>query len=198
MSRPVAAARRRGLALAAQPRAARPGLARVSLMSASERRGWVKLVLCAAGIYGAYLTQGVVQEELATKRCTRGGAALAGCVCGMPVESRSGAYAAPRLRRYGAANERFTHIVFLNLAQSVFCLCWAGLWLLLRPPAKDSASCRMFLGAAVSNTLGPACGVIALKNIRRARAQPPDAAARLLRLLARTAIRRRCWQSPAS
>jgi UDP-galactose transporter B1 len=74
----------------------------------------------------------------------------------------------PPAPRYGAEQERFTHIVFLNLAQSAVCLCWAGLWLLLRPPAKDSASCLLFWKAAISNTLGPAFGVRALKNIRRA------------------------------
>ena len=60
--------------------------------------------------------------------------------------------------------------MFLNFAQSVVCLLWAGLWLLLSPPPSGSAPCRLFWRAAISNTVGPACGVLALKNIRRARA----------------------------
>lgn len=37
--------------------------------AAASRWGWLRLVLCAAGIYGAYLTQGMVQEDLSTRRC---------------------------------------------------------------------------------------------------------------------------------
>lgn len=39
--------------------------------AAAARWGWLRLVLCAAGIYGAYLTQGMVQEDLSTRRCAR-------------------------------------------------------------------------------------------------------------------------------
>ena len=71
-------------------------------------------------------------------------------------------------RRYGAAKEQFTHVVFLNLAQSVVCLCWSGLWLLVRPAPAGSAPGWLFWRVGLTNTLGPACGVLALKNIRRA------------------------------
>ena len=39
--------------------------------AATASWGVLRLVLCAAGIYGAYLTQGMVQEELSTQRCVR-------------------------------------------------------------------------------------------------------------------------------
>ena len=40
-----------------------------SPQAATASWGFLRLVLCAAGIYGAYLTQGMVQEELSTRRC---------------------------------------------------------------------------------------------------------------------------------
>ena len=126
-------------------------------MGAAETRGgWLTLCVCAAGIYGAYLTQGLVQEDLSTRRRATARAVVTTCA----------APDATAMRRYGAEQERFTHIVFLNLAQSVVCLLWAGLWLLAAPPAKGSAPCGVFWRAAVSNTVGPAFGVRALKNIR--------------------------------
>jgi len=47
------------------------------------------------------------------------------------------------------------------------CLCWAALWLLARPPKKGSSNALYFWLPALSNTIGPALGVEALKNIRR-------------------------------
>lgn len=73
-----------------------------------------------------------------------------------------------RRHRYGAAKEQFTHVVFLNLAQSVVCLCWSGLWLLVRPAPAGSAPGWLFWRVGLTNTVGPACGVLALKNIRHA------------------------------
>jgi len=94
----------------------------------------LRLGVCAAGIYLSYLTQGLVQEDVST-------------------------------RRYGPAQERFPAL-FLNLAQAVVCFLWAGLVLLVSPPPAGSARCSAFWRAGISNTLGPACGVLALKNIR--------------------------------
>ena len=55
---------------AAKTRAAAP------LQAATASWGILRLTLCAAGIYGAYLTQGMVQEELSTGRCVRAVPAL--------------------------------------------------------------------------------------------------------------------------
>ena len=43
-------------------------------MAASRLRTLITLLFCVAGIYGAYLTQGVVQETLSTKKFGADGA----------------------------------------------------------------------------------------------------------------------------
>ena len=143
--------------------------------AAVARWGWLRLVLCAAGIYAAYLTQGMVQEDLSTRRCV---------AVALPRTTQA---LSPDLcrRSYGAAREQFTHVVFLNLAQSVVCMCWSGLWLLVRPAPAGSAPGWLFWRVGLSNTVGPACGVLALKNIRRASQAPRRAF--MPRLTARTA-----------
>lgn len=117
--------------------------------------GALKLAVCTAGIYASYLTQGLVQEQLSTRRC---------------VTSTSMVFELLTLRRplpsYGPQQERFSQLVFLNLAQAAVCTCWALLWLALRPASKDSAALSRFWLPALSNTVGPALGLIALKNIR--------------------------------
>ncbi|KAK9810512.1 hypothetical protein WJX72_012024 [[Myrmecia] bisecta] len=102
-----------------------------------EPRTAAWLLLCVVGIYASYLTQGVVQEKLSTTR-------------------------------YGAAGERFPELKALNGVQSVACFVWAGLLLLfVQPPRKDQKfpPFTAFWKPAVTNSIGPACGYEALKNI---------------------------------
>lgn len=71
--------------------------------------------------------------------------------------------------------------MFLNLLQCLACSCWAGLWLLLRPPRSGAAPARLFWRPALSNAVGPALGVVALKNIRRATLLCADIFEKLMR-----------------
>ncbi|KAJ4833480.1 UDP-galactose/UDP-glucose transporter 3 [Turnera subulata] len=72
------------------------------------------LAFCVAGIWSAYIYQGVLQETLSTKR-------------------------------FGPDGKRFEHLAFLNLAQNVVCLVWSYI--------------------SITNTIGPAMGIEALKYI---------------------------------
>lgn len=93
------------------------------------------LGLCVGAIYAAYITQGVVQENVST-------------------------------RKYGEKGERFEHLTFLQLAQSVVCLFWSLLMLQVWPNTKGSqAPAAAYLKASLSNAIGPACGIVALKYI---------------------------------
>ena len=95
------------------------------------------LLLCVAGIYGSYLTQGVLQESLAT-------------------------------RKYGLLGHRFPELKALNGVQSAACFLWAFLLLaILQPPAPDKKfpPFTAYWKPAVTNSIGPACGFEALKNI---------------------------------
>lgn len=95
----------------------------------------LELAGCAAGIYGAYLTQGYVQEALATTT-------------------------------YGE-DGRFPHLEALNGAQCVACFLVASLLLLLRRGGGNGkvATPLMYWKPALSNAVGPACGIVALKSI---------------------------------
>mmetsp|Transcript_28130 Transcript_28130/g.91909 ORF Transcript_28130/g.91909 Transcript_28130/m.91909 type:complete len:330 (+) Transcript_28130:118-1107(+) len=104
-------------------------------MSSSERKKLALLVLSVAGIYGAYLTQGVVQERLSTTE-------------------------------YEPSNSKFTPLLFLNFAQSTMCFVWAWLWMrVFGGDSAEGAPASMYVWHSVTNSVGPACGVIALKNI---------------------------------
>jgi cytochrome bd-type quinol oxidase subunit 2 len=97
-------------------------------------RVWM-LCMCIAAIYAAYLTQGIVQENVSTTR-------------------------------YGEKQERFEHLVFLNLAQNVVCFIWSLLMLQLWPNKKGTqAPLTAYWTASISNAIGPACGIVALKYI---------------------------------
>ncbi|CAM6022174.1 unnamed protein product [Sphagnum balticum] len=97
-------------------------------------RVWM-LCMCIAAIYAAYLTQGIVQENVSTTR-------------------------------YGEKEERFEHLVFLNLAQNVVCFIWSLLMLQLWPNKKGTqAPLTAYWTASISNAIGPACGIVALKYI---------------------------------
>jgi hypothetical protein len=97
------------------------------------------LLLCVGGIYSAYLTQGLVSESLAQKR-------------------------------YGAEQERFKNLEALNGAQSLCCFVWAYLILqvmLATGAVKSDQTARWFeyWQAGITNSIGPAFGMVALKNI---------------------------------
>ncbi|GIL63718.1 hypothetical protein Vafri_17744 [Volvox africanus] len=97
------------------------------------------LLFCVAGIYASYLTQGVVNEHLAIKR-------------------------------YGDQQERFRNLEALNGAQAVTCFIWAGiilqaLLLTGRVSSSDLAHWYDYWQAGITNCVGPACGMFALKNI---------------------------------
>ncbi len=95
------------------------------------------LGLCVIGIYASYLTQGVVQERLSTTR-------------------------------YGLFGARFEQLKALNGIQSLACFLWAGLLVLpfkSRRAGPQTAPWTAYWRAAVTNSVGPACGYEALKNI---------------------------------
>ncbi|KAJ7516000.1 hypothetical protein O6H91_22G038500 [Diphasiastrum complanatum] len=93
------------------------------------------LSVCVAGIWAAYVTQGVAQETLSTKR-------------------------------FGPDGERFQHLAFLNLAQSLMCFMWSFIMLnLLSPKRTSQAPLWSYWSASVTNSIGPACGIEALKYI---------------------------------
>lgn len=112
-------------------------------MSVSQRPSTIRsallLLFCVAGIYGSYLTQGIVSEDLAIKR-------------------------------YGEQQERFKNLEALNGAQAATCFVWA--WVILqymllskRVAAADLPSWYEYWRAGITNSVGPACGMYALKNI---------------------------------
>ncbi|KAL6513867.1 UDP-galactose/UDP-glucose transporter 3 [Orobanche hederae] len=93
------------------------------------------LAFCVAGIWAAYIYQGVLQETLSTKR-------------------------------FGPDKKRFEHLAFLNLAQSVVCLIWSSLMIKIwSNGGNGGAPWWSYWSAGVTNTIGPALGIEALKYI---------------------------------
>lgn len=96
------------------------------------------LVFCVAGIWTSYITQGVLQETVSTKQ-------------------------------FGPDGKRFKHLAFLNLAQNVVCLIWSIIMLTIWPSNSNGkgkgAPLRSYWLASISNTVGPAMGIQALKYI---------------------------------
>uniref|UniRef100_A0A7S0X1H4 UAA transporter n=1 Tax=Chlamydomonas leiostraca TaxID=1034604 RepID=A0A7S0X1H4_9CHLO len=97
------------------------------------------LFFCIGGIYTAYLTQGIVSEHLAVKR-------------------------------YGPEKERFKQLEGLNGAQSFTCFVWAWLILIVMQLTGQirqgqTAKWTDYWKAGITNSLGPAFGMVALKNI---------------------------------
>ncbi|CAG7867024.1 unnamed protein product, partial [Brassica rapa] len=100
------------------------GLRRVLLLS-----------FCVAGIWAAYIYQGVLQETLSTKR-------------------------------FGEDEKRFEHLAFLNLAQNVVCLVWSFIMIKLwSNGGSGGAPWWTYWSAGITNTIGPAMGIEALKYI---------------------------------
>lgn len=93
------------------------------------------LGFCVVGIFAAYLTQGVLQETLSTKK-------------------------------FGPDGERFKHLAFLNLAQNVVCLFWSLIMITLWTNKNaGQAPLWLYWSPSVTNSIGPACGIHALKYI---------------------------------
>lgn len=93
------------------------------------------LAFCVAGIWAAYIYQGFLQETVSTKR-------------------------------FGQDNKRFEHLAFLNLAQNVVCLIWSFIMIKLWSGSKIAgAPWWSFWSAGITNTIGPAMGIEALKYI---------------------------------
>ncbi|KAG2323758.1 hypothetical protein Bca52824_006486 [Brassica carinata] len=100
------------------------GLRRVLLLS-----------FCVAGIWAAYIYQGVLQEILSTKK-------------------------------FGEDGKRFEHLAFLNLAQNVVCLVWSYIMIKLwSNGGSGGAPWWTYWSAGITNTIGPAMGIEALKYI---------------------------------
>ncbi|XP_023732112.1 UDP-galactose/UDP-glucose transporter 3 [Lactuca sativa] len=95
----------------------------------------LELAFCIAGIWSAYIYQGVLQETVSTKR-------------------------------FGPDKERFEHLAFLNLAQSAVCLQWSFVMIKLWGKGKGvRAPWWSYWSAGITNTIGPAMGIEALKYI---------------------------------
>ncbi|KAG6601416.1 UDP-galactose/UDP-glucose transporter 3, partial [Cucurbita argyrosperma subsp. sororia] len=93
------------------------------------------LAFCVAGIWSAYIYQGVLQETLSTKR-------------------------------FGSDGKRFEHLSFLNLAQNVVCLIWSYIMIKLwSSRITGGAPWWTYWSAGITNTIGPAMGIEALKYI---------------------------------
>ncbi|KAK9107706.1 hypothetical protein Syun_023717 [Stephania yunnanensis] len=93
------------------------------------------LAFCVAGIWSAYITQGVLQETVSTKR-------------------------------FGPEGKRFEHLSFLNLAQNVVCLIWSFIMIKIwSRSSKGGAPWWSYWSAGITNTIGPAMGIEALKYI---------------------------------
>ncbi|XP_008221675.1 PREDICTED: UDP-galactose/UDP-glucose transporter 3 [Prunus mume] len=91
--------------------------------------------LCVVGIWTAYIYQGVLQETLSTKR-------------------------------FGPDGNRFEHLAFLNLAQNVVCLIWSYIMIKLwNSRNAGGAPLWTYWSAGITNTIGPAMGIEALKYI---------------------------------
>ncbi|KAH6757395.1 UDP-galactose transporter 3 [Perilla frutescens var. hirtella] len=93
------------------------------------------LAFCVAGIWAAYIYQGILQETVSTKR-------------------------------FGADGKRFEHLAFLNLAQNVVCLIWSFMMIKIwSDGGKGGAPWWSYWSAGITNTIGPAMGIEALKYI---------------------------------
>ena len=95
-----------------------------------------KFLLCVALIYSAYITQGRVAEQLSKQA-------------------------------YGASGARFQRMESLIGFQCIACFLWAGLLDLLLRDRKRTGfpAAKEYAIMGITNTIGPVCGVYALKKI---------------------------------
>ncbi|PKA57194.1 UDP-galactose/UDP-glucose transporter 3 [Apostasia shenzhenica] len=93
------------------------------------------LGFCIAGIWASYIYQGVLQETVSTKR-------------------------------FWPDGKRFEHLAFLNLAQNVVCFIWSLMMTrVFSRRSNDGAPLLSYWSASITNTVGPAMGIEALKYI---------------------------------
>ncbi|XP_020596111.1 UDP-galactose/UDP-glucose transporter 3-like [Phalaenopsis equestris] len=93
------------------------------------------LAFCVAGIWASYIYQGILQETVSTKR-------------------------------FGPDGKRFEHLAFLNLAQNVICYIWSLMMInLFSRRSSGGAPLWSYWSASITNTIGPAMGIEALKYI---------------------------------
>ncbi|CAK9861065.1 unnamed protein product [Sphagnum jensenii] len=92
--------------------------------------------LCVAAIYASYISQGLLQENISTKK-------------------------------YGKDEQRFQYLAFLNLMQCAVCFLWSFAMLRIWPGQHQSnpPPLKAYCAPSVSNTIGPACGILALRYI---------------------------------
>jgi len=71
------------------------------------------------------------------------------------------------IKKYGLLGARFPHLNALVGVQSMACFLWAGVLLLVFPPAKGEhvAPITAYWLPGLTNSVGPALGFQALKNI---------------------------------
>ncbi|CAM6046025.1 unnamed protein product, partial [Sphagnum compactum] len=105
---------------------------------APESHAWKTLTffLCVVAIYASYISQGVLQEKLSTKK-------------------------------YGQDGQRFQYLAFLHLPQCAMCFLWSFSMLSIwqGQPRSKPPPLRAYCAPSVSNTIGPACGILALRYI---------------------------------
>ncbi|PPR99412.1 hypothetical protein GOBAR_AA21253 [Gossypium barbadense] len=69
-------------------------------------------------------------------------------------------------KRFGSDGKRFEHLAFLNLAQNVVCLVWSYIMIKLwSSRSNGGAPLWTYWSAGITNTIGPAMGIEALKYI---------------------------------
>ena len=69
------------------------------------------------------------------------------------------------VKKYGLLGDRFPELKALTGTQAITCFLWAGLLLLFQPKTKGQAPLAAYWKPAISNSIGPACGYEALRNI---------------------------------
>ena len=69
------------------------------------------------------------------------------------------------VKKYGLLGDRFPALTALTGAQAITCFVWAGLLLLFQARKPGQAPLLAYWKPAISNSIGPACGYQALRNI---------------------------------
>lgn len=120
------------------------GAAAPAAASSARLQSSLLLLFCVGGIYSAYLTQGIVSEHL-------------------------------QMKQYGSDRARFKNLEALNGVQSLVCFLWAYAILVVQRRSSQSPGSKQqaeqlppwtaYWRPALTNSIGPACGLIALKNI---------------------------------
>ena len=69
------------------------------------------------------------------------------------------------VKKYGLLGDRFPELKSLTGTQAITCFAWAGLLLLFQAKKPGQAPFTAYWKPAISNSIGPACGYQALRNI---------------------------------